>query len=185
MEYHYHYINSMEFTGFFEFTLTHEFIDKYFIFIKFDNLTAGVPPSANDNKMYIHIKNIGSIIMPYDQFINNEYLKKYYELSLLLIKNKNCIIEKTHHTGVIDWFLDCAYILNDNDLETNIKQVEKGTYYCYSNINPYDLKEMDVSTDEDIEIFFNKLVDIDTDYDENIKTIVVDYVVNEQYSDSD
>jgi hypothetical protein len=173
MEYQYHYINGMNFSGFFEFTLTHEFIDKYFIFIKFDN------------KMYIHIKSIGSIIMPYDQFINNEYLKKYYELSLLLMKNKNCIIEKTHHTGVIDWFLDCAYILNDNDLETNIKRVEKGTYYCYSNINPYDLKEMDVSTDEYIEIFLNKLldtyidIDIDTDYDENIKTLVVDYAENE------
>ena len=188
IKYDYNYIDDMEFSGFFEFTLTHEFIDKYFIFIKFDILTADAeaPPGANANKMYIHIKNIGSIIMSYDQFINNEYLKKYYELSLLLMKNKKCIIEKTHHTGVSDWFLDCAYILNDNDLETNIKRVEKGTYYCYSNINPYDLKEMGVSTDEDIEIFFNKLLDIDTDYDENIKQLVVDFAENKQNdSDSD
>ena len=167
IKYDYNYIDDMEFSGFFEFTLSHEFIDKYFVFIKFSN------------KMYIHIKSIGSIIMPYEQIINNEYLKKYYELSLLLMKNKNCIIEKTSRTGDIDWFLDCAYILNDDDFETNIKRVEKGTYYCYSNINPYDLKEMDVSTDEDIEIFFNKLLDIDTDYDENIKTLVVDYAENE------
>jgi hypothetical protein len=174
IKYDYNYIDDMDFSGFFEFTLTHEFVDKYFIFIKFAN------------KMYIHIKNIGSIIMPYVQFINNEYLKKYYELTLLLMKNKNCIIKKTHHTGDIDWFLDCAYILNDNDLETNIKRVEKGTYYCYSNINPYDLKGMGVSTDEDIEIFFNKLLDIDTDYDENIKQLVVDYAENKQNdSDSD
>jgi hypothetical protein len=95
------------------------------------------------------------------------------------MKNKNCIIKKTHHTGDIHWFLDCAYILNDDDLETNIKRVEKGTYYCYSNINPYDLKEMSVSTNEHIEIFFNKLLDIDTDYDENIKQLVVDYAENE------
>jgi hypothetical protein len=173
IKYDYNYIDDMEFSGFFEFTLSHEFIDKYFVFIKFSN------------KMYIHIKSIGSIIMPYEQIINNEYLKKYYELSLLLMKNKNCIIEKTSRTGDIDWFLDCAYILNDDDFETNIKRVEKGTYYCYSNINPYDLKEMDVSTDEYIEIFLNKLLDIyintdiDTDYDENIKTLVVDYAENE------
>jgi hypothetical protein len=119
--------------------------------------------------MYIDIENIGSIIMPYDQFINNEYLKKYYELSLLLMKNKNLIIEKNDYTRVIDWFIDCAYILN--------KQVEKGTYYCYCNINPYNLKKMNVSTDDDIEIFINKLVY--TDYDENIEKLVVHYVDNE------
>jgi hypothetical protein len=165
IKYKYHYIDDMEFSGFFEFTLTHEFIDKYFVFIKFAN------------KMYIHIKNIGDIIMHYDQFINNKYLKKYYKLSLLLMKNKNCIIEKTHRTENIDWFLDCAYILNDNDSETNIKRVEKGTYYCYCNINPYDLKKKDVSTYKNIKIFINKL--LHTDYDENIEKLVIDYVENE------
>lgn len=161
MKYQYHYIDDMEFSGFYEFTLSLDFIDKYFIFIKFAN------------KMYIDIKSIGSIIMSYDKFIENEYLKKYYELSLILMKNKNCIIEKNN----MDWFLDCAYILNDNNLENNIKQVDKGTYYCYCNINPYNLKKMNVSTDNIIKIFINKL--IYTDYDENIEKLVVHYIGNE------
>jgi len=164
MRYDYRYFNDMEFSGFYEFTLSQDFIDKYFIFIKF-----------NDNKMYIDIKNIGNIIMPYDQFINNSRLKKYYELSLLLMKNKNCIIEKNSNTEVKDWFLDCAYILNYP--ETNTKQVEKGNYYCYCNINPYDLKKMDVSTYSYIQIFINKL--LNTNYDDDIKKLVVDYVENQ------
>jgi hypothetical protein len=164
MKYQYHYINDMEFSGFFEFKLSPDLLNKDFIFIKFDN------------KMYIDITNIGSIIMSYDQFIDNEYLKKIYELSLILMKNKNCIIEKNN----MDWFLDCAYILNDNDLGTNIKRIEKGTYYCYCNINPYDLKHMDVSADNDIEIFINKL--LDTNYDENIEKLVVEYVVDEPFT---
>jgi hypothetical protein len=164
VRYDYRYFNDMKFSGFYEFSWSPNFVNTYLIFIKFDN------------KMYIDIENIGSIIMPYDRFINNEYLKKYYELSLLLMKNQNLIIEKKDYTGVIDWFLDCAYILN--------KRVEKGTYYCYCNINPYDLKQMNVSTDYDIEIFINKL--LDTDYDENIEQLVIDYVENEQDdSDSD
>jgi hypothetical protein len=164
IRYDYRYFNDMKFSGFYEFTWSPNEINKYLIFINFDN------------KMYIDIENIGSIIMPYDQFINNEYLKKYYELSMLLMKKKNLIIEKNDYTGIKDWFLDCAYILN--------KRVEKGTYYCYCNINPYDLKQMDVSTDDNIKIFINKVLNIDYNYDENIEKLVIDYVENEQ-DDSD
>ena len=86
MKYQYHYtkdlMDDIEYSAIYDFSK--EFINKFFIFIKFDN----------KNKMYIDIKGLGSIIMDYDQFIENEDLKKYYELSLKLSKNKNYIIEK-------------------------------------------------------------------------------------------
>ncbi len=146
MKYQYHYakdlMDDIEYSEIYDFS--QESINKYFIFINFDN----------KKKMYIDIKELGSIIMPYDQFIENEDLKKYYELSLKLSENKNYIIEKNYNRKV-DWFLDCAYIVNN--LETNIKKVEKGKYYCYCNISPYILKKMDFYSQENIKKYFHKL----------------------------
>jgi len=140
MKYQYHYTKDLtddiEYSAIYDFSK--EFINKFFIFIKFDN----------KNKMYIDIKGLGSIIMDYDQFIENEDLKKYYELSLKLSKNKNYIIEKNYDSKV-DWILDCAYIIEN--------QIEKGKYYCYCNIDPYILKKMNVSSQETIKKYFHKL----------------------------
>jgi len=138
-KYQYHYakdiIDNIEYSAIYDFSK--EFINKYFIFIKFDN----------KNKMYIDIKGLGSIIMDYDQFIENEDLKKYYELSLKLSKNKNYIIEK-NYDGKVDWILDSAYIIEN--------QIEKGKYYCYCNIDPYILKKINVSSQETIKKYFHK-----------------------------
>lgn len=149
MRYQYHYnINNMQFSGFYELNKSENIIDfcKSITFIEFDN----------KNKMFIDVKGLGNIIIPYDKFIENknEDLKKYYELSLKLMENKNYIIEKNHN-GKVDWFLDCAYIVNN--LKTNINHVERGNYYCYCNINPYILKKMKVSSDENIEKYFHQL----------------------------
>ena len=86
--------------------------------------------------------------MDYDQFTKNDDLKKYYELSLKLSNNKNYIIEKNHDRK-IDWFLDCAYIVEN--------QIEKGKLYCYCNINPNILKKMNISSQENIQKYFYKL----------------------------
>jgi hypothetical protein len=149
MRYQYHYnIDDMKFSGFYELNKSENIIDfcKSIIFIEFDN----------KNKMYIDVKGLGHIIIPYEKFIenNNEDLKKYYELSLKLMENKNYIIEKNHNEKV-DWFLDCAYIVNN--LRTNTNYVERGNYYCYCNINPYILKKMKISSDENIEKYFYQL----------------------------
>ena len=158
--YNYKYFNKndMKFSGFFEFTKSHKLIDlkKYLIFIEFDN------------KMYIDVKGLESIIMPYDQFIQNknEDLKKYYELSLKLMEDKNYIMEKKYNEKVY-WFLNCAYIVDD--IENNIKQVDKGSYYCYCNINPYILKKMNVSSNDNIEKYFNKLSILLLSYEKNIE----------------
>lgn len=136
MKYQYHYSDDIEYSAIYDFSK--DKLDKYFIFIKFDK----------KNKMYIDIEGLGSIIMDYDQFTKNDDLKKYYELSLKLSNNKNYIIEKNYDRK-IDWFLDCAYIVEN--------QIEKGKLYCYCNINPNILKKMNISSQENIQKYFHKL----------------------------
>lgn len=151
----------MEFSGVFDAGLNHKsngniIYLKYFLFIKFRNL------------IYIDIKGVGAIILPFEELMKHTYLKMYYELSLVLTKNKHKIIEtKTldyHCSGEYnkaiykekrDWFIDSAYFIED--FSTKIKKVETGKYYYYYNINPNDLRDMNVSNATDIARFYEVL----------------------------
>jgi len=137
-EYH-NYILDMEFSGFFDLTtnnIGNQIIyHKYFLFIKYKN------------NIYIDVKSVGFIIMPFEELMKNKILKMYYELSLMLVKDKNMFIEKISDNGNRIWddeitniykdqrncFIDCAYILN------NVVKTDK--QYCYYNFNPFDLKD--------------------------------------------
>ena len=132
------YIPNMEFSAFFDMT-TNNLGDriiylKYFLFIKYDN------------KIYIEVKSVGYIIMLFEELMKNKLLKMYYELSLLLVKDKNMFVEKISNDGRFwdaeiteiykgrrNCFVDCAYILND------IVKTDK--QYCYYDINPFELKD--------------------------------------------
>jgi hypothetical protein len=137
-EYH-NYISDMEFSGFFDFT-TNNIGDriiylKYFLFIKYNN------------NIYIEVKSVGFIIMPFEELMKNKILKMYYELSLMLVKDKNMFVEKISDDGNRIWddeitkiykgqrncFIDCAYILN------NVVKTDK--QYCYYDFNPFELKD--------------------------------------------
>jgi len=147
----------MEFSGFFDLT-TNNIGDqiiyfKYFLFIKYNN------------NIYIEVKSVGYIIMPFEELMKNKLLKMYYELSLLLVNYKNMFIEKIDHDGNRIWddeitrlykdqrncFIDCAYILN------NVVKTDK--QYCYYNINIFELidlyygEQMVVNTSSEIESF--------------------------------
>ena len=144
-----HYIQDMEFSGLFDITHGRIIFIKYFLFIKFDNY------------IYIDIKGVGDVIMLFEEFSKNKYLKIYYELSLLLIENKNMVIEKISnreynyfdfvYTEKRDWFIDCAYFIEN--FITNSKEVQKDRYCCYYNINPNDLRNMEISTELQIDRF--------------------------------
>lgn len=129
----------MEFSAFFDLT-TNNLGDrviylKYFLFIKYDN------------KIYIEVKSVGYIIIPFEELMKNKILKMYYELSLLLVKDKNMFVENISfsdngdriwddeitkiYKGERSCFVDCAYILN------NVIKTDK--QYCYYNINPFEL----------------------------------------------
>ena len=111
--------------------------------------------------IYIDIKGVGDVIMLFEEFSKNKYLKIYYELSLLLIENKNMVIEKISnreynyfdfvYTEKRDWFIDCAYFIEN--FITNSKEVQKDRYCCYYNINPNDLRNMEISTELQIDRF--------------------------------
>lgn len=132
------YIPSMEFSAFFDLT-TNNLGDriiylKYFLFIKYK--------IKNEKYIYIDVKNVGSITMSFEEFLKNKLLKMYYELSLLLVKDKNRFVEKLCDEGCFwdeeitglyknprNCYIDCAYILN------NVVKTDK--QYSYYEIDPY------------------------------------------------
>jgi hypothetical protein len=147
---HSHYIPDMEFSGLFDITHGRIIYLKYFLFIKYKN------------NIYIDIKGLGDVIMPFEEFSKYKLLKMFYELSLLLIENKNIVKEKinnrehNHHFDFVYtenrvWFIDCAYFIEN--LETNNKEVRKDRYCCRYNINPNDLINMEISTKSHIDRF--------------------------------
>lgn len=151
--YVYHYMKNMEFSGLFDFIVNSAKENlivnlEYFVFIKFED------------KLYVDCKMIGSIIMPFCDLEKYESLKIFYELSQLLIDNKNLVVEiggyaRQQYENDDKWFIDCAYLYENRD--TSQKSVEKGNCYPYLyNINPCYLKDMDVHTDADIKGFTNK-----------------------------
>jgi len=128
------YIPNMEFSAFFDLS-TNNLGDriiylKYFLFIKYEKY------------IYIDVKNVGSIVMPFEELMKNKLLKMYYELSLLLVKDKHKFVERlcdegcywdneitNLYKGYRNCFIDCAYILN------NVVKMDK--QYCYYEIDPY------------------------------------------------
>lgn len=134
----YNYISNMEFSAFFDLT-TNNIGDrilyiKYFLFIKYN--------IKNKEYIYIDVKTVGSIVMPFEELLKNKLLKMYYDLSLLLVKDKNRFIEKLCDDGCYwddeitrlykkprNCFIDCAYILN------NVVNTDK--QYCYYEMDPY------------------------------------------------
>lgn len=160
LQYIYHDIKDMEFSGVFDlcYNDTDNYIVglKYFLFIKFGDL------------VYIDIKGVGSIIISFAELMSHQYLRMYYELSLVLTENKHKIIEKKkvdyryigEYTKAIykeerNWFIDTAYFIED--FPSKIKRVEKGKYYCYYDISPNDLRNMSVSSMDDVVKFYEVL----------------------------
>ena len=74
IQYTYHNIKDMEFSGVFDIGLNKRtnvnianiVYYKYFLFIKFRDL------------VYIDIKSVGDIIIPFAELMKHEYLRKYY-----------------------------------------------------------------------------------------------------------
>ena len=144
----YHYFNDLEFSGLFDITHGEIIYIKYFLFIKFCD------------KIYIDIKGVGCVIMPFEDFVKNKLLKMYYEISLMLIENKNMAIlridNRRHYHDFVytekrEWFIDCAYFVEN--VASKSKNIEKEHYCCHYNINPYDLKNMPVSSKSLIDKF--------------------------------
>ena len=134
-----HHIPDMELSAFFDKTINVEdnrlIYLKYFLFIKYKE------------NIYVEVKSVGYIIMPFEELLKNKLLKMYYDLSLLLVKDKNRFVEKISNKGRPIWdaeiayiyngrrncFVDCAYILNG--------VVKTDKQYCYYEMNPFELRK--------------------------------------------
>ena len=163
----FHTVADAEFTGVYERIIdnfTTVFLgsvkDDYHLFIKFGD------------KVYMDVKGVGEIVMSFADLRQNKYWKYYYDLSLLLTADKSMTIQSLHRkytswyidTGnYIDgeiydqerfWSIDTSYI--EYEVNTNAKKIRNNDQgICYYNINPFDLMNMECSSQEDLNTFRN------------------------------
>ena len=119
------------------------------------------------DKVYIEVRNAGEIVISFAELQKNEYLKYYYNLSLMLAIDEHKVIknETFNNTynqiygytggdvwseGDREWSFETAYI-DQSDLK-NFKIIPSGNV-CYFKINPFDLEKMEYSTQQELEVF--------------------------------
>jgi hypothetical protein len=109
------------------------------------------------------VKGIGEIVITFTELQQNKYWKHYYNISLMLTnsKDKNLVIqyhkygseylsEKIYEEPRL-WSFNTAYIETSmNSKDTHIKNYGN---ICYYKINPYDLVNMEYTSQEDLDIF--------------------------------
>jgi len=132
------------------------YMSDYHLFIKYGD------------KVYVDAFMVGEVVISFDELQKNEYLKHYYDLSLMFSKNKNIVFQKHKYTNVEPyiyredrfWGFDSAYIdapYKDRmkSLEHTHNMVDNDDSYYYK-INPYDLENMKYSLQEVLDDFHKK-----------------------------
>jgi hypothetical protein len=157
----FHTVKNAEFTGVYD-KLVYDFannpgdnrngfICNYHFFIRYGD------------KIYMDVKGIGEIVITFAELQQNKYWKHYYDISLMLTnsKDKNLVIqyhkygseylsEKIYEEPRL-WSFNTAYIETSmNSKDTHIKNYGN---ICYYKINPYDLVNMEYTSQEDLDIF--------------------------------
>jgi hypothetical protein len=115
------------------------------------------------DKVYMDVKKVGAIVISFSELQKNKYWKHYYDLSLMLTNDMHTVID-TKETGGIGgsnnywayeykryWGIDTATIYGTQD--STIKDVANGENNCYYRINPYDLENMDYSSQQELDTF--------------------------------
>jgi hypothetical protein len=132
------------------------YMSDYHLFIKYGD------------KVYVDAFMVGEVVISFDELQKNQYLKHYYDLSLMFSKNKNIVFQKSKYTNVEPyiyredrfWGFDSAYIdapYKDRmkSLEHTHNVVDNDDSYYYK-INPYDLENMEYSSQEVLDDFHKK-----------------------------
>ena len=147
----FHTIANVEFTGIFDTMVNNDFTSqcKYHLFIKYGD------------KVYIEVKDVGEIVISFAELQQNNYLKYYYDLSLLLTNDKNLVIQDLQYSSEYNdnqlydearfWSIDTASI--ENNIHINMLMVTNYDNNCYYKINPYDLEYMEYTSPEDLNYF--------------------------------
>lgn len=147
----FHTFENVEFSGVFDKIINNDLTCqcKYHLFIRYGD------------KVYMDVKGVGEIVIPFAEIQQNKYWKYYYDLSLLLTNDKNMVFQDLKYSSEYNdyqlydearfWSIDTASI--ENDLHTNKLMVVGYDDNCYLKINPYDLVNMEYTKSEDLNIF--------------------------------
>ena len=142
---YYHTFTHTEFTGVingYAYNSQHGYTYNYHLFIKYRN------------KVYMDVKGLGSIVIPYAKLKQNKYWKYYYDLSLVLTNDKHLIVQndKMIYDEKKIWYIKSDIYIDDRfRSQTKIVPYHKNT--CYFNINPYDLNNMKYTSLHDLHIY--------------------------------
>jgi len=112
------------------------------------------------DKVYIEVRNVGEIVIPFAKLQKNKYLKYYYDLSLMLSNDKHIVIKNTAFNKAYDeiyevtkkrvWSFETAYI-NCNIGQTY--EIIPSGNVCYFKINPFELDKMEYTSRQARELF--------------------------------
>ena len=150
------------------------------------------------DKVYMEVKRVGEIVISFAELQQNKYWRYYYELSLLLAKDKHKVIKNEafnnaydeiyEYTGDRKWSLETAYIDLDIDKTTNNKNykiIPSGNVGYYK-VNPENLDKMEYASRQGLELFRQIYIcrsDVRLGYflnrSEIYKNIAMEYVMNE------
>jgi len=183
----YHTNANAEFTGFYEGmmypTQITSAIFDYHLFIKYGD------------KVYMEVKGVGEVVIPFDALKKNKYWKHYYDLSILLSNDDTAVVEELKYGSDYEdiqiydeprfWSIDTAFIEYSVETETSkVNKESSESHVCYYKINPFDLENMDYTTPEELDIFMrnymkrseiiNKVFDTKSSI---YKKLVIDYAL--------
>jgi hypothetical protein len=138
----YHKFTNVEFSGVFGNG------GDYHLFIKYED------------KVYMEVKKVGEIVIPFAELQKHKYWKQYYDLSLLLTPNKHSLAEdivySSKNTNYSNAYSDARYwSIHTAFMETvdaNANAIDEG-YVCYYKINPFDLENMGYTSQKNIDLF--------------------------------
>ena len=185
----YHTNANAEFTGFYEGmtypTQITSAIFDYHLFIKY----------GDKDKVYMEVKGVGEVVIPFEALKKNKYWKHYYDLSILLSNDDTAVVEELKYGSDYEdiqiydeprfWSIDTAFIEYSVETETSkVNKVSRESHVCYYKINPFDLENMDYTTPEELDIFMrnymkrseiiNKVFDTKSSI---YKKLVIDYAL--------
>ena len=111
------------------------------------------------DKVYMDVKGGGDIVISFDELQKNKYWKYYYDVSLMITNDKHLVINEIgdgygdrQFTEQRFWTIDTAYIEGCINLKTKKVKNQVG-YTCYYKINPFDVENMEYSSQQDLNVF--------------------------------
>jgi len=148
------------------------------------------------DKVYMEVRNVGEIVIPYAKLMKNKYWKFYYELSLLLTKDKHKIIKNDkfnkaydeiyEYTGNRIWSFETSYIDCIKQTYNKFYKIIPNGNVGYYKINPFDFEKMEYTSEQRLKQFQQIYIcrsDVRMGYFLNrsviYKNIVMEYLLND------